>query len=319
MPSPEPAARGRALDPSRRAPIIGRVKTTMLCAVALLSCGRTEAHSPAGAAVLVGSLADEASALDALFAAADADAGEVVPLLLAASARIPTLDGEAGHALADRLEPYCQRAFFGPERLPGMERLGLGIHTVRSGEFPGRIAKRYRTSPQLFAYLNERYDARKLQAGAQLKVLDLSGGQLSLMVDRSRYRLGAWRSVTDEQGAEHWVLVAYVPVGLGAPETRTPTGTTRVTLRALDPEWTHPVTGVVYAPDDPDNVLGGYWMALSEDGLGKRGIGLHGYTGDEPEVWLEKPMSNGCIRLRQRDMDRVFHLALEGTTVSIAP
>jgi lipoprotein-anchoring transpeptidase ErfK/SrfK len=293
----------------------------LLCAVALLSCGRTEAGEPLEATVSIGSAAERAAEaeLEELFRAADADPRDVVPLLLEASARIATLDGEAGHALADRLEPYCRRAFFGPERLPNMERLGLGVHTVRAGELPGRIAKRYGTSPDLFGYLNRGYDARRLQAGAELKVLDLTGGNLTLMVDRSRYRVGAWRSVPDGRGGERWVLVLYVPVGLGAPETRTPTGSTRVTLRALDPEWTHPVTGVVYAPDDPDNVLGGYWMALSEEGLGKRGIGFHGYTGDHPEAWLEKPMSNGCVRMRQEDMDRVFHLALEGTPVTIAP
>jgi lipoprotein-anchoring transpeptidase ErfK/SrfK len=257
--------------------------------------------------------------LEALFTRADRDPSGLVPLLLEASAHIGTLDGEQGHALADRLEPYCQRVFFGPERLPGMERLGLGLHTVQSGELPGRIARRYGISPQLFGYLNTGYDERRLGAGAELKVLDLSSGELSLLVDRTRYRLSAWRSVPGGAGAERWVLVAYIPVGLGAPETYTPLGTSRITLRARNPEWTHPVTKVVYAPDDPGNVLGGYWMALSEEGLGKRGIGLHGYTGDHPEAWLEQPKSNGCVRLQQADMDRIFHLALEGTTVSIAP
>ena len=288
------------------------MKATLLAAALFLTSGLVAAS---------GSAPETAASVDlaALFRRADADPAEVVPLILEASAVIPTLEGEQGHALAERLEPYCRRAFFGPERLPAMERLGLGIHTVSSGELPGRIAQRYGISPQLLAYLNRDYDERRLGVGAQLKVLDLSGSGLSLLVDRTRYRLGAWRSVPAPAGGERWVLVAYLPVGLGAPETRTPTGTTRITLRARDPEWTHPVTGVVYAPEDPGNLLGGYWMALSEDGLGKRGIGLHGYTGDHPEAWLEKPMSNGCIRMRQADMDRIFHLALEGTPVTIVP
>ena len=298
------------------------MKATSVLALLLCSCGQANAGAEAPTPqTLATESADAAAAaaLEALFERADADPAGLAPLLLEASDRIGRLDGEQGHELADRLEPYCERAFFGPERWPAMAQLGLGLHTVQSGELPGRIARRYGFSPQLLAYLNEGYDERRLRVGAELKVLDLSSGELSLLVDRTRYRLSAWRSVPDAAGGERWVLVAYLPVGLGAPETRTPLGTTRITLRALDPEWTHPVTKVVYAPGDPGNLLGGYWMALAEEGLGKRGIGLHGYTGDHPEAWLEQPMSDGCVRMRQGDMDRIFHLALEGTTVSIAP
>ena len=116
-----------------------------------------------------------------------------------------------------------------------------------------------------------------------------------------------------------WVLMAYVPIGVGASETPTPTGRTRITKRVLDPQWTHPVTKQVFAPDDPGNLLGGYWVALDPEGIGKQGIGLHGYTGDTPQAWLEKRSSNGCVRLLQPDMDRLFHLALEGTSLPSPP
>ena len=254
--------------------------------------------------------------LEPLFAAADAGPEGVVPLILEASAAISTVDGDAGDELAMRLEPYCQRAFFGPERLPGMERLGLRLHEVAAGELPGRIARKYRMSPGLFAYLNEGYDERRLRVGQELKVLDLSGNALTLVVDRARYRTSAWRSLP---GGEEWALVSYVPVGLGAAETPTPTGSTTIIERVLDPEWTDPVTKTVYAPKDPGNLLGGYWMRLDAEGLGRSGIGFHGFTGDAPDEWLEKPRSNGCVRMLQPDIDRLFHLALEGTPVQIVP
>lgn len=251
--------------------------------------------------------------LEALFAAAERDPAQVVPLLVTASARLTSMDGDAGHRLADRLEPVARRAFFSPERLPGMERLGLGVHTVRSGELPGRIARQYGMSAELFGYLNEGYDPRRVGIGAGLKYLDLSDGALRLVVDATRFRLGAWRRL--EAGG--WVLVAYVPVGLGAPESPTPTGSTKVVQRVLDPEWTHPETGQVFAPNDQGNLLGGYWMRLEAEGLGKSGIGFHGYTGEATGAWLEKRASNGCVRMRQPDIDRIFHLAVEGTPVTI--
>jgi len=260
--------------------------------------------------------ATNGAGVEPLLSAAGADAGKVVALILGASAELGQLDGDAFHRLADRLEPYCKRAFFSPEELPGQERLGVVLHTVQSGELPGRIARRYGIGAGLLGWLNAGYDERKLRAGQTLKLLDLSDKSLQLTIDRGRCRLAAWRKLPDAGG---WVLMAYVPIGVGASETPTPTGRTKVTRRVLDPQWTHPVTKQVFAPGDPGNLLGGYWVALDPEGIGKEGIGLHGYTGDTPEIWLEKQSSNGCLRLLQSDMDRLFHLALEGTEVTITP
>src|SRR5258705_11275489 len=83
--------------------------------------------------------------LPPLFAKPRADPAAVVPLILAASQELAGAHGaKESRVLADTLEPFCRRAFFGPERLPGMEKLGLVLHTVRAGEVPERIAKRYR-------------------------------------------------------------------------------------------------------------------------------------------------------------------------------
>lgn len=256
-----------------------------------------------------------ADALTELFDLADASPDGLAPLLLAASKRIGELDGHAGHALAERLAPYATRAFDAPGWGAGFEQLGLARHRVAKGEVPGAIARRYRTGDGLLERLNADYAPTRLQVGQTLKVLDLSDRSLRLVVDRKRYRLGAWR----EAPGGGWLLLAYLPVGLGAPETPTPSGATKVTERALDPEWRDPVSGVVHAPGAPGNVLGGYWMRLDPEGIGKSGIGLHGYTAEAPEAWLGRDASNGCVRLRQRDMDFVFHLALEGTPLSFVP
>jgi lipoprotein-anchoring transpeptidase ErfK/SrfK len=282
-----------------------------LLAAALAAPPRAEPRQAAEAA------ATTADPLEALFSAAEAKPDAVVPLILEASRALAVLDGDAGHELATRLEPFARRAFFGPERLPGMERVGLVLHEVAKGELPAKIAARYGVGAGLFPRWNEGYDERRLGVGQRLKLLDLSReGSLRLIVDRERHRLSAWHALSTGE----WVLLAYLPVGLGAPETPTPSGSTRITLRALDPEWTDPVTGRVFAPRDPGNLLGGYWMALAAEGLGGRtGIGLHGYTGEASAEWLEKDRSNGCVRLLQGDIDRIFHLALEGTPVELVP
>ena len=260
--------------------------------------------------------------LGPLFSKAKDDPAGVVPLILAASDALDPgskthlqLDPKEARLLADTLEPFCHRAFFGPERLPGMESLGLVLHTVSSGEVPEKIAKRYKIGAGLLGYLNAEFDPRKLREGQTLKVLDLSSGGLGVYVEKSLYRLAAWRRLD----AGHRVLVEYAPVGLGAADSPTPTGKSSIQLRARNPDWTDPVTKQVYRSGDPRNVLGGYWIALDPTGLGRSGIGIHGFTGEAPANWIEQPASHGCVRMLQTDVDRFFCLALEGTPVEIEP
>lgn len=258
-------------------------------------------------------LAPQPGSLGELFARAQRDPAAVVPLLVAASAEIERLAPRDAVMLADTLEPFARRAFFGPERLAGMDELGLVIHTVAKGELPSRIAARKKVGAGMLAYLNDGYDEKKLRVGQELKLVDLSKGDLEIVVERSVYRLYAW--TRDAHGRR--VLVMCVPVGLGAANSGTPAGKTTITKRVLHPEWTHPVTHKVYPDGDPGNVLGGYWIALDAAGIGKSGIGLHGFTGDAPANWIEQPASNGCVRMLQPDIDRVFQLAIEGTNVEI--
>ena len=311
----------------------------ILAALGLVPIDHTIANAPSKSADLA-----------PLFAAAQKDPAGVVPLLIEASALMSTMDPKEAQVLGDTLDAFAHRAFFGPERLPGMEKLGLALHTVAKSENPTRIAQRYHIDPGLLAYLNKDYDERKLRAGMVLKVLDLSdsgsaaidasakGGKngdsspaasgdksaggsgtsarsaLHIVVQKSRYRLSAWR---DLPGGKGRVLVAHIAVGLGANESPTPVGTTKITKRVLKPQWTNPVTKQTYADGDPNNVLGGYWIALDSEGIGKSGIGMHGYTGSAPANWIEQPASNGCVRMLQPDIDRIYRLALEGTPVEI--
>jgi len=255
-----------------------------------------------------------APALETLFASAQRDPAGVVPFLVEGSRLLATLPPDAARRLGDTLEPFARRVFFGPENLPGMERLGIGFHTISKGETPTSIAARYDIGAGLLAYLNANFDERRLRIGQKLKVLAAAHGELEIAVERETYRLMASRQL-NEGGR---VLVLFTPVGLGAADSPTPVGHTRVVKRVLQPQWTDPDTRQVYAPTDPRNVLGGYWIALDPEGLGgRRGIGLHGYTGAPSDDWLAKPGSHGCIRMLQRDVDRVYHLATEGTVVAI--
>lgn len=241
------------------------------------------------------------------------DPREVVPLLLAAGETLARLDGRERQFFGDKLEPLLARVYFSPERFPGDEALGVGVHVVASGDTGGKIAKQGGYGHGLLPLWNMRYDERRLGVGQKLKEVAFERGELELVVDRELFRLSAWHTSADGRRTP----LLFVPVGLGAVDSPTPIGETTVVERVKDPSWTDPETRRTFAPGDPGNILGGWWIELAAEPLGKSGIGLHGYTGAPTADWLAQPGSHGCVRMRQEDCPRVFHLALEGTRVVI--
>lgn len=286
---------------------------TSLCSLGLFAALLTLPHAlaPQAAAPAAAPMTPKARVMQ-LLSSAQQDPASVVPLILEGSAMMATLPTSEARNLGDKLEPYCARAFFGPERFPGMDRLGLSIHVVEKGDNPTKIAQDFGIGAGMLPLLNAGFDDRKMHVGQELKVLD-ARAHVTLVVAKSQYRLSAWL----DTGAGARALVMFVPVGVGAADSPTPVGRTTITKRVLNPTWTDPDTNKVLAPADPANVLGGYWIALDAAGLGKNGIGLHGFTGAPESDWISKGASHGCVRMLQHDIDHVFHLALEGTSVTI--
>jgi len=262
-------------------------------------------------------LAASAQSLQQRFDEAARDKAAIPALIRQGSAELAALlekDPRRAVLLADTLEPWCRRVYFSPESIPGAEQLGITTHVVQKGELPSKIAAAHRIGAGMLGYLNAGFDERKLRVGQKLKLIDLSDRSLRIEVRRDLFRMFVWRKAP---GGSAELLMATMPVGLGAEKSPTPAGATKIEKRVLNPVWTHPETRKVIPHGDPENILGGYWIALSSDGIGKNGIGFHGYTGEPAANWIQKPASHGCVRMLQPDIDRVFHLALEGTSVAL--
>ena len=90
--------------------------------------------------------------------------------------------------------------------------------------------------------------------------------------------------------------------------------------KLIDPPWTNPRTGKMFAADDPMNPIGEYWIGLEgtdERTKGKRGYGIHGTL--EPES-IGRQASMGCVRLAADDIALVYKLLVERhSTVRIEP
>jgi lipoprotein-anchoring transpeptidase ErfK/SrfK len=99
--------------------------------------------------------------------------------------------------------------------------------------------------------------------------------------------------------------VLRAPVGVGRPGWPTPTGTFYVRekfrVRGAPVYGTHAIGTSAYAPTLSDWPGGGV-------------VGLHGT--DQPSLIPGRP-SHGCIRLKNRDILRLYRLASNGTPINI--
>jgi len=115
-------------------------------------------------------------------------------------------------------------------------------------------------------------------------------------------------SIPDRQIAvvENGRVVLKFHVSVGAPASPSPAGEFRVINRVVNPVYYHP--GEVI-PAGPDNPVGPRWI-----GLNIKGYGIHGTN--EPRL-IGRDVSHGCIRLRNRDVKRLFARVRVGDVVEL--
>jgi lipoprotein-anchoring transpeptidase ErfK/SrfK len=101
-------------------------------------------------------------------------------------------------------------------------------------------------------------------------------------------------------------VVEVYTVAVGAPSTPSPVGVFTIVTRITHPTYYRP--GKVVAPG-PHNPLGTRWM-----GLNLKGYGIHGT--DKPQS-IGQAKSQGCIRLRNSDVERLFDRVRAGDVVEL--
>ena len=99
-------------------------------------------------------------------------------------------------------------------------------------------------------------------------------------------------------------LFAMYDIGIGK-EGRTPEGEFKITDKIANPDWYAP-DGRIVAFGDKENVLGTRWLKL--DPIGDTdafhiGYGIHG-TWDTGSI--SQSLSNGCIRMRNEEVEELF-------------
>jgi lipoprotein-anchoring transpeptidase ErfK/SrfK len=168
-----------------------------------------------------------------------------------------------------------------------------GSYAVKSGDTLGKIAKSHNTTVELLKASNGLLNDR-IRIGQRLKIVK---SKFSVLVDKSQ------NTLTLKDGEE--VLKIY-QCSTGK-DGITPVGTFKIINRIVDPPWYSP-NGLIPARD-PKNELGTRWLGFDEPGYG-----IHG-TIDPASIG--KPVTQGCVRLANREVEELFTLLPTGTQVTI--
>lgn len=169
------------------------------------------------------------------------------------------------------------------------------FYEVKPGDSLVKIANKFDTSYEFIMRINKK-PRTLIKIGERLKILK---GGISLLVDKSDYTLTI---LLDGH------FIKQYPIGIGK-SNKTPVGVFAVDNKLINPTWYSPEG--VYKYGHPKNVLGTRWIGF-EDKDGLYGYGIHGTT--EPDS-IGKDMSNGCIRLKNENVEELFDFVKEKTRV----
>lgn len=106
-------------------------------------------------------------------------------------------------------------------------------------------------------------------------------------------------------------LLSSYPIAVGQPGWETPIGTFKVVQKLRNPVWQQPITGD-RIPTGPDNPLGTRWIGFWSDG--RHHIGFHGTNNEQ---LVGQPVSHGCLRMRNKDIQALYEQVSVGTLVIV--
>ena len=102
--------------------------------------------------------------------------------------------------------------------------------------------------------------------------------------------------------------VAMYPVGVGRIETKTPAGFYKIVEKIENPTWVDPGDTSVVISSGPDNPLGYRWLGIG---------GNYGIHGTNKPSSVGHYVSNGCVRMVEADVEKLFDKVDVGTEVQI--
>lgn len=181
------------------------------------------------------------------------------------------------------------------------------IHKVVPRDHLIKIARRNSATVEGIKFFNKRKN-NIIRIGDKLTVVP---GPWRITLSKKARLLNLWRKEKDS-----WQIFAVFPIGIGR-KNLTPVGKFVIIHRLRHPKW-HGPDGRIFAYGDKENPLGDYFLKLrrvSPHGVKKdEGYGIHGSADDSS---MGRSLSNGCIRMKNCDVEILYYLLPEMTPVEI--
>jgi len=170
---------------------------------------------------------------------------------------------------------------------------GSVSYEIKPGDTLNKISREFKTTPELLMKSNNISDSLIIP-GRKIKVWN---APFSILIDKSQNILML------KTGEE--IFKTYI-VSTGKNNS-SPVGKFKIVIKLVNPTWFK--AGAVAQPGSPENVLGTRWM-----GFDLAGYGIHGTT--EPQE-LGKQVTQGCVRLSNKDVEELYIIIPAGTEVTI--
>ncbi len=132
--------------------------------------------------------------------------------------------------------------------------------------------------------------------------------EVATSAEHQRARRLVLVSIADRRLAviEDGKVLAYFPVSVGASVSPSPTGEFEIINRVANPAYYHDGTAMAAGESNP---VGTRWI-----GLNVKGYGIHGTNAPKS---IGHAASHGCIRLRNRDVEKLYSMLRVGDVVEI--
>lgn len=174
---------------------------------------------------------------------------------------------------------------------------GSTVYRVAAGDNLTKIAKKFNTTPGLIMKINRKKDTR-IRIDEPLKILT---GTPGIIVDKSDFTLTLLLD-------GHFIKQYHIGTG---KNNSTPEGSFVIETMLKNPVWYSPEG--VYPYGHPKNILGTRWLGF-QNKPGVVGYGIHGTT--KPET-IGTESSNGCIRMKNEDVEELYDFVTPGTKIII--
>jgi len=195
----------------------------------------------------------------------------------------------------ENLKIINARLFFSPYKYEGI----VDFHQIKHGDFLSVIAKKNKIYSERIARANGLKNVNDIKVNQSLRLIL---GKSEIKISKSKYSMHLYIG---------GLFFKHYQIGIGKNDLTPIVSTTISKSRAKKPTYTGP-SGDMLENSHPDNPIGSRWLGFT---MGQ-GLGIHGTR--EPDS-IGKNMSNGCIRMHNRDVEEIYDYVMVGTEVVIDP